>query len=442
MNNINTLALITKVLKSFAMRLIHFFVFFFLSTLLFSNQIEYLVNTNVFEKTKVELSDLTTNQLAISMPFAKELILNPEQQKTLTEKAIIKVELVYTKYRTSPLFNQKELNIKRLQELQKLLPQLFESPLWDFELVSQTNGNSREECNKMFHGFIFTFRPNSTKETLSQEADYLEKLISQMVKTDSLKLSDDKLILIADIKTRWDDRVGYVHDTIWVEEEQIPPPDFFYDQSLYQDSTVLNAFSRNTNWKNFIVVTDVTGSMSPYIAQVFVWLKEQAQNKNAKAFVFFNDGDNKPSNRKKPLETEGIYLVDNNSIEGVMAMAAKCMRKGSGGGESLENDIEAILLGIEEYSQTDEIILVADNRESMRDYKFIDKIKKPVHVILCGSDRRVNIQYLDLARHTKGTVHTKKNDITNLENLNNGEHFFIDDFEYLYENKQFHYLYK
>lgn len=424
------------------MKSICFWSFLFLTPVLLANQIEYLASTNIIEKREVKLNELTPNQLAITMPFAKELILNPEQQKALTEKAIIKIELVYTKYRTSPLFNQKELNIKRLQELQKLLPQLFKNPLWGFELVSQTKGNSRQECNQMFHGFIFTFRPNSTPETLAQEAGYIEKLVSKMLKADSLKSRTDKSTLIADIKTRWDNRIGYVHDTIWKEEEEIPVPDFFYDQSLYKDSTVLNAFSRNINWKNFIVVTDVTGSMSPYIAQVFVWLKEQAQNKNAQAFVFFNDGDNKPSNKKKPLETGGIYLVENKNTEEVMAMAAKCMRKGSGGGENLENDIEAILLGVEEYSQIDEIILVADNREGMRDYKFIEKVKKPVHIILCGSEHRVNIQYLDLARQTKGSLHTNKNDIIALDKFSNGERFFIDNFEYLYENKQFHYLYK
>lgn len=429
-------------MKSYPMKLISFFVFLFLSNYCFSNQVEYLANTTIAEKNEVDLKKLTANQLAISMPFAKELILNPEQKKALEEKAIIKIELVYTKYRTAITFNQIELNKKRLTELNKLIPSVFENPLWDFNLISQTNGNSREECNEMFHGFIFTFRPNSTQETLELEANYLDRLVSQTIKNDSLKKSSNKLELIADIKTRWDDRIGYVHDTIWKEEEEVPVPDFFYDQSLYQDSTVLNSFSRNKNWKNFIVVTDVTGSMSPYIAQVFMWLREQTERENVQGFVFFNDGDNKPSNRKKPLETEGVYIVNNNSTEEVMAMAAKCMRKGSGGGENLENDIEAILLGVEEYSKIDEIILVADNRESMRDYKFIEKVKKPVHVILCGSDTRVNIQYLDLARQTNGSVHTKEEDIETLGSLKNGEQFFIQGYEYLYENEQFHYIYK
>jgi hypothetical protein len=423
------------------MKWILFFVLFFLVNKCFSNQIEYLANTNAIERAEFKLNELTLNQLAIAMPFAKELILNPEQKKALTEKAIIKVELVYTKYRTSPLFDQKKLNIDRLKELQKLLPVVFENPLWDFELISQTKGRSREDCKKMFHGFVFTFRPNSTKETLQLEAEYIQRLVSQSIKNDSLKNSSNKLELIADIKTRWDNRVGYVHDTIWKEEEEVPVPDFFYDQSLYQDSTVLNSFSRNKKWNNFIVVTDVTGSMSPYIAQVFMWLREQTKETSAQGFVFFNDGDNKPSNRKKPLETEGVYAVNNNSTEEVMLMAAKCMKKGSGGGENLENDIEAILLGQNQYKEIDEVVLVADNRESMRDYKFIEKIKKPVRIILCGSDKRVNIQYLDLARQTKGSVHTKVNDILNLDSIENGAHFFIGEFEYLFENNQFHYLY-
>lgn len=429
-------------MKSYPMKLFSFFVFLFLSNYCFSNQLEYLANTTITEKGEVDLKKLSVNQLAIAMPFAKELILNPEQKKALEEKAIIKIELVYTKYRTAVTFNQIKLNKKRLTELNRLIPSIFNNPLWEFELVSQTNGNSREECNKMFHGFIFTFRPNSTQETLELEANYLDGLVAQTIKNDSLKKSSNKLELIADIKTRWDERIGYVHDTIWKEEEEVPVPDFFYDQSLYQDSTVLNSFSRNKNWKNFIVVTDVTGSMSPYIAQVFMWLREQTEQTNTQGFVFFNDGDNKPSNRKKPLETEGVYMANNSSTEEVMAMAAKCMRKGSGGGENLENDIEAILLGVEEYNKIDEIILVADNRESMRDYKFIEKVKKPVHVILCGSEHRVNIQYLDLARQTKGTVHTSKNDIIALDKFSNGERFFIDEFEYLYENEQFHYFYK
>ena len=142
-----------------------------------------------------------------------------------------------------------------------------------------------------------------------------------------------------------------------------------------------------------------------------------------------------------PLETEGIYIAQNKDLKTVINTATKCMRRGSGGGESLENDVEAILDGAKQYPAADEIILVADNRESMRDYKFIKKIKVPIHIILCGAEIRINIQYLDLARQTKGSVHTFKSDVTNLHNIKEKEHFFIDDKEYMYQNGKFHSVY-
>lgn len=408
---------------------------------LFANQLEQLSKIEAKEVPTIKLNELKPNQLAISMPFAKELILNPEQKKALVEKAIIKIELIYTKFRTSSQFNQQELNYNRLVELKKFLPNLFENPLWGFDLVSQTNGNSQAECNTMFHGFIITFRPNSSPITLALETEYINKVVAQLVKQTKKDSIPDQLTY--DLKTRWDDKIGYVHDTIWKinEEEQIPPPDFFYDQSLYKDSTVINAFNRNKSWKNFIVVTDVTGSMSPYIAQVFVWLKQQVENNNAKYFVFFNDGDSKESRQKKPLKTEGIYGCANKGLEAVMQKAALCMKKGSGGGEGLENDVEAILFGLKEFSEADEVILVADNFESMRDYKFLSEVKKPVRIIVCGALNRINIEYLDLARSTNGSVHTIKSDVLNLNTIKKNQTITIDGKSYLFYNDRFNFVY-
>jgi len=117
------------------------------------------------------------------------------------------------------------------------------------------------------------------------------------------------------------------------------------------------------------------------------------------------------------------------------------MNNGSGGGESMENDIEAIIDGAKQFHKADEIVLVADNLEIMRDYKYINKINKPVHVILCGAENRINVQYLDLARQTKGTIHTSKSDITNLQNIKEMEEFFIDDKKYFFQNGKFHSVY-
>ena len=423
------------------MRFFYFLFFFCCSQFCFSQNYSSLVNTTPTFVEEVDVVNLKENQLYISMPFAKKLILNPEQKKQLTEKTIIKLELVYTKHRTSPSFDQKKLNNNRLKELSRLVPSVFENRFWEFQLISQTKANSRESGNKMFHGFIFTFRPNSTSTTLKKETDYLKNLVSSMIKNDSVKNNASPKAF--NISTHYDKNKGYIHDTVWFTDTIPPPkpPDFFYNQSLYKDSTVLNSFNRNKNWNNFIVVTDATGSMSPYSAQVFVWLKAQAEKKLAQSFVFFNDGDEKPSRKKLPLETKGIYLSKNTSIEDVVNSAAKCMRNGSGGGENLENDIEAIIEGLKQHPNAERVILVADNMESMRDYKYLSKIKKPVHIILCGAKNRINIQYLDLARQTKGSVHTKNSDIINLHEVKEKEHFFLEEKEYLFEKGRFHFVY-
>lgn len=404
--------------------------------------IEKLAYSNPMLVEQVNLSELKPNQLYISTPFAQHIILNPEQKRILKEKAIVKIELVYTQFRTSSTFNQKQLNLKRLKQLQKLAPFVFDFPLWDFKLIEQTFGNSREECNKMFHGFIFTFRPPSTNNTLQKEANYIDKLVTTMLKNDSI--FNDTTKKKYDIKTSFDKKWGFMYDTIYYIDTIPPPkpPDFFYNHSLYKDSTVLNVFKRNTDWYDFIVVTDVTGSMSPYIAQVFVWLKAQSQSNNAKYFVFFNDGDNSVSSKKKPLETKGVYVTKNNGINKITQVATKCMRNGSGGGESMENDVEAIIDGLKQYPKASSVILIADNFESMRDYDFIKKIKTPVHVILCGAENMVNIQYLDLAYLTHGSIHTKFSDVSDLSKIKDGEYITIDEQRYLFKNKQFHFVYE
>lgn len=379
-------------------------------------------------------------QYFIATPFAKPIIISPEIKKELEEVIVEKVELVYTRFRTSPSFNQEQLNINRLKELDKLLPNLFENPLWEFQLTEQTNGNSREECDKMFHGFILTVRPNANKDYLEQETVYIEQLVSELTKADSI--NRDVKILDFDIKTRWDNTIGYVHDTIWkkVKPKPVLHPKLFYNPTLYKDSTVIDVFARN-DWENALVVVDVTGSMSPYTAQVFLWVQEKIKDKNVKGFVFFNDGDDKPSRRKKPMETKGVYFSKNNTLDSIMFVATRCMRSGSGGGESYENDVEAMAEGLKQFPDVDNVILVADNMESMRDYKFIKELDKPVHAVMCGVRNRIHFQYLDLARQTKGSLHTRDDDFLDLQELRNGEKIVINELEYEFNKGGFHYVY-
>ena len=135
-------------------------------------------------------------------------------------------------------------------------------------------------------------------------------------------------------------------------------------------------------------------------------------------------------------------MEENKSLDDVIKTATKCMKNGSGGGESMENDVEAIIEGLKYYPNAEGVVLVADNYEIMRDYDYINKIKIPVHVVLCGAENRINIQYMDLVRQTKGTLHTSKSDITNLHDIKENEHFFIEEKEYMYKKGRFHSIYE
>ena len=78
--------------------------------------------------------------------------------------------------------------------------------------------------------------------------------------------------------------------------------------------------------------------------------------------------------KKLPLETGGIYVAKSLQSEEINKALNKCTAGGSGGGETKENDVEAMLLGLKYFPEAKSIVLIADNYEKMRDYEFIDKI--------------------------------------------------------------------
>ena len=107
------------------------------------------------------------------------------------------------------------------------------------------------------------------------------------------------------------------------------------------------------------------------------------------------------------------------------------MRRGYGG-DIQENNIEAIILAINKNPNLKEVILIADNWAPMRDYYLMSQIKIPVHVIICGliPGMPINTEYLDLARNTKGSIHTVEDDISQLIYIAEGKVIQIGGFEY------------
>lgn len=188
------------------------------------------------------------------------------------------------------------------------------------------------------------------------------------------------------------------------------------------------AFERNPQWKNTLVVMDVTGSMSPYIAKTMAWVKASHDSSQISSFVFFNDGDNTPNNEKRKGNVFGIYMSDNEKFNQVYKTMKHTMKMG-GGGDAPENNVEASIRGVLFYPTVDELIMVADNWATPRDLSILDAIKRPVHVILCGATAGINESYLQLAYETGGSVHTIEEDLE-MRNIEAGKQFQIGDTYY------------
>lgn len=182
-------------------------------------------------------------------------------------------------------------------------------------------------------------------------------------------------------------------------------------------------FKRHPDWQNSLVVMDVTGSMSPYIAKTMSWVKATQDSSQVSAFVFFNDGDMTPDSRKKTGTVGGIYGARNTAFEPVYKQMKTTMNNG-GGGDCPENNVEATIKGINDYPDCDEVIMVADNWATPRDLSLVKQLDRPVHVIVCGSFFGLNEAYIQLAYDTRGSVHTIEEDL-DARDINPGAQFRV-----------------
>ena len=182
------------------------------------------------------------------------------------------------------------------------------------------------------------------------------------------------------------------------------------------DNVVTKVFDRNPQWQNCLIATDVTGSMYPYMGQFLVWHEKNLdKRKGNHDFVFFNDGDMLPNELKTTGKTGGTYYVQTAKYSSLKEKMTVAMTKG-GGGDQPENNLEAILFGLQHNPNCKEVILIADNWATPRDMALLNKIKVPVHVILCGATS-INLEYIKIARKTKGSIHTIEHDLYNLDEI-------------------------
>jgi hypothetical protein len=196
------------------------------------------------------------------------------------------------------------------------------------------------------------------------------------------------------------------------------------------DEIAAALYRNRGRWKNKIIVTDLTGSMYPYLDQVLSWHVLDYNTSVNNQYLFFNDGDKTPDNEKIIGQIGGLYYTNGENLEDLTEKMLETMQGGSGA-DSPENDMEALINAIDRRkTNRTEIILIADNHSDIKDFKLLYQLKIPVRVILAGADYGVNEQYLELAFKTKGSVHTLEQDLENLYELNDGEYIKIGRFQY------------
>jgi hypothetical protein len=205
-------------------------------------------------------------------------------------------------------------------------------------------------------------------------------------------------------------------------------------QNTMRESGVYKSLEHLDSTKQFALVMDVTGSMGGSVATMLKWIKENNETVPFSSFSFFNDGDNKSTSAKPIGKAGGIYST--RTIHEVNQIVEIAMRKGSGGPELSENDMEAVLKAIEIDSTATDILLIGDNYSDIRDIRLLDNITKPVHVLLCAAPTKIRTEYLDVAKQTGGQLYLN-GEIIDLTKIVDGETVVIQGFNYVFNGRKF-----
>lgn len=313
--------------------------------------------------------------LKLKMTPGEYHIQNIKDLKALQGQTITGIDLVYSDYPEGEDFS--ELNRLRILELYMFLPDAFNSPIINWRIVKQTGVKSTGGLQNYFHGFTVYYRPMPS-------------------------FTDEKSAIMD------------------VVDGKTPP----------NDSTLLKVFNRNVNWKDMLVVCDVTGSMSPYTAQLLFWIKSNQRLKTFKQIVFFNDDEEKSNDQTVKLDESGIWTIETGNSDKVISTAIEAMKEG----DHYENNLEAICYAIKKYPENKQnVVLIADNWETpcdMRLVEFLKKNKIPVRIVICGVTDRLNIAYLELAYATGGSIHAMEQDLTDIAKMGEGKVFKIGDMRF------------
>lgn len=205
-----------------------------------------------------------------------------------------------------------------------------------------------------------------------------------------------------------------------------------------EDTVVLTVFNRNPQWKQKLVVCDLTGSMSPYSQQLLLWYQLNYKMEQHLQFVFFNDGNNLPDEKKIIGKTGGIYYAQSKNYDSLVRIMTRVIAAGSGG-DCPENNLEALINGTRMCKEPyREIIMIADNLAPVKDIELLPNFRQPVHIIVCGVTGEIHPDYLRIAWKTGGSIHTMEQDITDIAKTMDGEIVTIGKMKYRLSGGKFY----
>lgn len=211
---------------------------------------------------------------------------------------------------------------------------------------------------------------------------------------------------------------------------------------LTSDSIVTKVWERNkNNWRNVAIVGDFTSSMYPYATELFTWLDKNRRNKSIQGAVFFTDCDSL-GHEVIPDQTSGkMFTIRNWEKANVLSTFIEASRNTQRNIRLAENNLEAIIYAQNTFPTIQSFVLIADNGSPIKDMHLLTQIKKPVHIIVCGStyEENAGIQpdLIQLAVTTKGALHTATTDLSTLTTIKPGTQIEVGGKSYKYKKGRF-----
>jgi len=367
----------------------------------------------------------------------------------LREKAMTMFHGLNIKFRPRQSAENAKLEVVKLEDIVKTgLPVPAAKPT----TVVKKNDSTTTDPEKIYAGRPRKVQNGKTyilvgrSSIVSADDDVRKKpALDSFIVRDPKDALDEGLINKSEYKEFKSSTTIRIYVPHWVSEEVLIPkktiqvaekPVLTINRTNIPDTSILNILDR-TKWQNTTIVGDVTGSMYKYTAQLLLWVKTNPIGSKSKNFVFFNDGDNMPDEDKKTGSTGGIYYKTCNTYIEVENLATSTMLKGAGG-DYAENNIEALLKGEKAFPATEFQVMIADNWAPIKDKVLSLQLTKPVRIVLCGATEfNVNIDYLNLARITRGSVHLMETDLYNLAGLKEGEIFTVGKNSFVVKNGMF-----